>query len=287
VDGEELTTSYYSSGTISSIYDSTADLILGKCTFASRYLDGMLDEIHVWNDHLSDAEINTLYTSYVPASSPATGLVAHLKLDENTGTALDDETANNNDGTQSGCTWISGQDGYGLELDGGTDYAYIPTDSTISGFSSGFTAALWVKFDTPSERTTLCAKYDSTGSQRSYLIEQSGSSDYHLTMLCSSDGTNYKTAYVDWQPSSATWYYITVTWEPSTVPKFYVNGSEVTTGAWNDGTVSSLYDNTGEDLLWGKCAYADRYLDGQLDDLRIYDEALTSSEVSTLYGSFS
>ncbi len=77
----------------------------GSCS--ANYYNGMLDEIRVWNDWRTDAEIaSNMYKQLDPATE--NNLVAYWRLNENTGTVAHDETTNNNDGTIAGASWQTG-----------------------------------------------------------------------------------------------------------------------------------------------------------------------------------
>src|SRR5262245_51064299 len=68
-------------------------------------------------------------------------LIAHWKLDENSGTTTADATSNRNDGTLTkGPTWAPGYIGSALSFDGVNDYVEVP-NSAILGITTDITLA--------------------------------------------------------------------------------------------------------------------------------------------------
>src|SRR3990167_9438122 len=88
------------SGNISSINDNAQPFVVGRLTDGSgnpiHYLDGLIDEVRVWNDIRTAQEISDNYQTELVGDEA--GLVAYYKFNNS---ALD-ETANNNDLTLSG-----------------------------------------------------------------------------------------------------------------------------------------------------------------------------------------
>ncbi len=66
---------------------------------------GVIDEVRIWNIALTDLEIQT--TMNQPLSGNEAGLAGCWDFDEGTGTTTADKTANGNDGTINGATWVN------------------------------------------------------------------------------------------------------------------------------------------------------------------------------------
>ncbi len=91
-----------------------------------------------------------------------------------------------------------------------------------------------------------------------------------------SSGINYHAKYVPGGGISLnTWYLVTGVWDSSTSNLYlYVNGSLVAT---QNETGHAPYGNSGHVLSLGS------YVTGLIDDARIYNRALTATEVKDLY----
>ena len=101
------TLSASASVTFTTIATTTNSFYLGNRQGFSRYFGGQCADVRVWNGALSAADVSSHYLNpgelYVTASAT---LVARWKLDEGTGTTLNDTSGNSNTGTLSSGTWI-------------------------------------------------------------------------------------------------------------------------------------------------------------------------------------
>ena len=94
-------------------YDDDAD---GSATSASKYFDGKIDEVAVWNDELTSAEVTAIYNSgnMLNVSSDSgnyaseANLKGYYRFNEGLGTSLQDNSSNSNTGTITGATWTAG-----------------------------------------------------------------------------------------------------------------------------------------------------------------------------------
>ncbi len=83
---------------------------------ATDYFDGKIDEVAVWNDVLTSAEVTAIYNSgnMLNVSSDsgnyasAANLQGYYRFNEGSGTSLQDSSSNSNTGTITGATWTTG-----------------------------------------------------------------------------------------------------------------------------------------------------------------------------------
>jgi murein tripeptide amidase MpaA len=210
-----------------------------------------------------------------------------LHLGETTGTHYD-STSNGNNGSpyngvvQGVTSKIDGFDSF----DGVNDYVEVTHSGTITGFTTAFTASFWLKLEDTTRRQAILNKYNSAGNQRAWFIEfqTHATSGKVLGFFVSADGVNYRQYYASFNPTAGTWYYITVVWETNTIPKFYVNGVQIST--IGTGTIASIFNNTGAPLHIGRSTYeTNRYLRGSLDEIRISNPARSASYILACYNS--
>ena len=82
----------------------------------AEYFDGKMDEVAVWNDELTSAEVTAIYNSgnMLNVSSDsgnyasAANLKGYYRFNEGSGTSLQDNSSNSNTGTITGATWAAG-----------------------------------------------------------------------------------------------------------------------------------------------------------------------------------
>jgi len=89
-------------------------------------------------------------------------------------------------------------------------------------------------------------------------------------------------------PSTNVWHHVCVTYDGGQATdaakvKLYVNGSAVTVGSWNAAVPSSLPNNTLYGWQFGRRIDATGPSKHDMDEIRVYDRALSASDVSQLY----
>lgn len=208
-----------------------------------------------------------------------------LHLDEKTGIHYD-STVNGNNGTpvNGALQGITGKIDGADTFDGSNDYIEVAHSGTLAGYTEAFTESFWIKLEDTSRRQAILNKYDTAGNQRGWFIEYNpvDRSTRPFGFYASYDGTNYREWYASFVPAANTWYYVTVVWEANTIPKFYINGVQVSTVG--TATISSIYNNVGVPLHIGRCTYnTARYFKGSLDEIRISNPARSASYILTSY----
>ena len=203
-------------------------------------------------------------------SPPSNGLIGYWKFDEGTGTIAVDSSSNNNNGSLQNMEetdWVDGISGKCLQFDGNNEYVTI----THPGGLSTFTVAAWIK---PSGNQVdgaciVADKYD--GSVVNYAIFFDERSSIRGGIY---DGYWYETP--GYTLTNAIWTHVAFSYDGATL-KLYINGDLGKTLDWV-GTPSS-----GElDIYIGKQWEYENYYKGLIDEVRIYNRALTPSEIKAL-----
>jgi hypothetical protein len=198
-------------------------------------------------------------------------LVGWWKLDEGSGTTAYDSSGNGFDGTLTGDTkWVAGKYGPGVEVDGDGDYVEIPP---IGINSDTVTMTVWIKRNgTQSDYTGV------------FFTRNMPTNDLACGMMFSPGGTNIGYTWND--NSSATWSWTSGLAVPDNEWCFValvVEPTQATVYVNEDYAVNSI-DHVEQEFsepLWlGQCTYsADRFFNGQIDDARLYDHALSEAEI--------
>lgn len=221
------------------------------------------------------------YATYVdkskgasPVTDVTTGLVGWWKMDGNA-----NSSAGGGNGTVYGATATTGADGTpngGYVFDGANDYISIPPG--FADFTNGITISVWAN---PSSASNFARFIDfGTGTGANNIIFYRGGTTNNLTYNVI-DGSNTSMASMGYAALVQNqWKLYTVTVTAGGVGTFYVNGASVYTASGIDAPTNV----TRTSNFIGRSNWAsDSYYAGSMDDLRMYNRALSASEVLQLY----
>ncbi|HMH70028.1 MAG TPA: LamG-like jellyroll fold domain-containing protein, partial [Candidatus Saccharimonadales bacterium] len=198
------------------------------------------------------------------------GLVASYNFNEGTGTTLTDGTGKNHTGTLSGVTWsTTGKYGKALSFNGTNNWVTI-ADANDLDMTSGMTLEAWVKPSTLTGWRTIMTKEASGGMAYTLYSGNNASRPALYGNITSDVGVNGSGAL-----STTAWWHITGTFDGSNL-RIYVNGTLVGTKALS----GNLRATTGALRLGGNSVWGE-YFKGLMDDVRIYNRALSASEIQT------
>ena len=227
------------------------------------------------------------YLTVDTADSINTGLQGFWPLSDGASTAVD-LSGNANDGTVgSTVTWPATNKGVsansdGANVTGGIDLGN-PTALQITG---GLTISAWIRSDnaTPASNEYIVSKYDASASQRAYGLVLLTTGNVRMTYQ--SAGTPYDNAEdVDSTGtlSSNVWHHVVGTFEPSTAGKIYIDGSLDTSNTVS--VPASIFGSTADVYISGidGASPPSNCVDGDIQNVRIYNRALSAAEISRLY----
>lgn len=209
-------------------------------------------------------------------SAPASAslLRAYLKFDEVSGTSAVDSTGNGWTGTLfNGPLWPTGKFGNAVDFDGVNDYVALPS-GVVNGLTN-LTIATWVNLDAASTWSRVF-DFGSGTATNMFLAASEGS----VVRFALKVGGGEQTISGIAPLPNGVWTHVTVTLNGST-GILYVNGAEV--GRNSGMTLTpTLMGATTQNWI-GRSQWPDPYLNGRVDDFRIYPDALSASEVAALY----
>jgi len=247
---------------------------------------GTLDDVRLYNRALSADEIAALAVKG--------GFVGWWKLDESSGTNASDSSGNGNDGTltnMAGDEWTDGAVDGALEFDGADDY--VQTTSNESKTSTDFTWACWFKADTTIGAHHLI--WQGKATENGWGAGASGHHEAHINIgaydtdniLGCFYGTNEDAAApgvirIDTSFSDTTnWHHVAflvTDADSSPSGELFLDGVSVGTDTGNQ-TGRTDWDTN---LRIGRPGANDRYFDGTIDDVRVYNRALSADEITRL-----
>jgi chitodextrinase len=212
------------------------------------------------------------YSTPASATTLATipGLVAAYSFNEGTGTTVADASGNGNTGTVANATWTAaGKYGSALVFNG-TNARININDAASLHLTTAMTMEAWVN---PTAAGTAWEDVIYKGNDAYYLEGATTSSGKPGAggTFGTADVQTYGTAAL---PVNA-WTHLAVTYDGATL-KLYVNGALASSLARTGNILTSTNQlQIGGDSLYGQ------YFQGTIDEVRVYNTALTQAQVQS------
>lgn len=207
------------------------------------------------------------------------GIVGLWTFDEASGTAGDTSGSSNTGTLTNGATRDVGISGNALSLDGVDDYVSI-ADSNSLDVSSSFTIMAWVN-PSIAQTTFRSVLSKSGGSNHTYFMFASSESLYCPNsgpIAGFSDGVSQIELCHGVAVPPNTWTLLTAVYNGANLT-IYKNAIQVATRS-----ASGSVPNSSGILRIGASQWGE-YFSGKIDDVRIYNTALTQGEIQTIYSS--
>ena len=221
----------------------------------------------------SDAAGNlSSYSNIVGASTPAapTGLVAAYSFDDGSGTTVADASGNGHTGTITGATWAAtGKYGKALQFNG-TSALVTVADAASLHLSSGMTLEAWVN---PSTVNANWRDVIYKGNDNFYL--EATSTNASRPDAGTIAGGSYADAFGTAVLPANSWSHLAETYDGAAL-RLYVNGTQVASTS-HTGTIASSTNplQIGGDSIYGQ------FFAGLIDEVRVYNVALTAAQIQT------
>lgn len=203
---------------------------------------------------------------------PSDGLVAYYSFDD--GSAID-TSGEGNHGTVSGAVAAAGKSRNALSFDGTDDRVTASSDG-LGDTPTAFTISLWAKGAT-------------NGVDYTYLLHRGVSSTLGDSVYwIGTNNSDYITAGIDGNFSNPTdvqlsdteWRHVVLVWDGSTVST-YVDG--VFKVSYSDSSITNTVAGTTLAIADSYVTNTDRNYSGLIDEVRIYNRALSAAEVASLF----
>ena len=246
--------------------------------------NGQIDEVRIYNRALSGEEIERLYNLTRPKIKAPTrdGLVGYWSMDEGMGTQVGDMSGNGNHSTMTNMNantdWVAGRYGKALDFDGSDDYVAV---SGLMGSPEDITISAWAKVDAID---TLGATIVSLGDHVAIIADAEwGTPSYTTSAVFYESGDTWPKTNSGESHVGTGWHHFTYTYKDNAdEQKIYIDG--VFKGE-SSHSASIEWSGLGLDTYFGKHGNgnADYTFNGKIDEVRIYNRALSASEIKTLY----
>ncbi|AQT68755.1 Chitinase A1 precursor [Anaerohalosphaera lusitana] len=216
----------------------------------------------------------------VPDPSMPSKQVAYWSMDETTGTTAQDGSGNGLDGIVTNTSFdiasVPGAFGTAMQFDGTDDHIAV-LNTPLLNPRNAITVSAWIKADTwqtDSWNGSIVSKAEWSGDSGGYVLRCGGNG--RLSFALAVNG--WPEALTDSVMSTGTWYHVAGTYDGSSI-RVYINGSEVASTPQSGSIALST-----SPLNIGRGAYANsRTFDGAIDEVRIYNYALDSKGIQTLF----
>ena len=198
------------------------------------------------------------------------GLVAAYSFDAGAGSMLADVSGRGNSGAIAGATWTAaGKSGGALSFDGDDDWVSI-ADAAALDLTYGMTMEAWVKPSAlgGSWRTVLEKSRNSRVAYGLFASEETSRSAAQISV------NNVRTARGPALPLGV-WSHLAATYDGSTL-RLYVNGTFAASANVN----GDIHPSPDPLYIGGTPAGAEWFV-GQIDEVRIYNRALSEYELRT------
>jgi len=178
---------------------------------------------------------------------------------------------------------------YSLDFDGVDDYLNLGSGDALSPNSSGadrgFSISFWIKSSSASQQ--VFSKNISGSNEYECVLRYNG--NCKLTLYSSDTTAIYQSLNIDTSISDGDWHHIVFTFDLGSTSSSmvgYLDGVQKTDGSGGTHSSSGTWvavSNTAADLRLGYMGGS--YGETMQDELAIFDDVLTSSQVTDIYNS--
>lgn len=247
-----------SGSTTNTTFDNGNNYQIGKTPNSSiNEWSGKMDQFRLFDKAISSSEVTTLYGETFASTTISTTDI----FDDNSGVALYQLDGNAND-----TGGVSGKFGSAAIFNGSSSKIDITGFSNFG--SSGVSISAWVNVNDFSTSPTILNLY----SNNSIVFGINSSGNFFR----SGQGTTVTSTSA---MSTNTWHNVVLTADTSGNVSLYLDGSAAGTG----NSTTAMYNDTNQSDLIGAYGTISQPMDGRIDEVRIYSDVLTSTEVGYIY----
>jgi glucose/arabinose dehydrogenase len=277
-DGVARTAPFSVNGMVNSQVDIAAPTPQQSCRVFASWSDGSTTAARRILIGSSSATLTANFDSS-QCGGGGGGLVGHWRFDEGGGVSSIDASGNNNTATLVNAGWSQGRAGASVNFNGsGDSHARINGSASLNSISGQVTVSAWTYKHTnrPSWSTVASRQLGALRDNQWYLSFLDGRPAFGLNAVGSGD---QNIASPNISPLQA-WVHIAGTYDGAAL-RIYVNGvlagSRPKSGLIRvDGNPLLVAANQNDNLI-------DLLFNGRVDELRLYNRALSDSEIFALF----
>lgn len=203
----------------------------------------------------------------------ASGLVGYWNFNENSGSTAYDYSGNNNNGILiNSPIWTSGKVGNALSLNGSNNYVNINDSSSLNfGSATDFTIEGWIKRNTTGSQFIFDKRSNSTAGYIFYFDTSNG-----LALQVNGNNRYTNNTLID----TTSWHHVAISVDRDGYINSYLDGVSLKLLTNFNGNL----DTTNQATIGGRSFTQPLYLlNGLIDEFRVYNRILSSSEILAIY----
>ena len=268
-------------------FDPTISIGYGT---TNSYLYGTIKNVKLWKKALTDQQLQNMtkmndeptarnaIKKTTVVSTPTDGLVGYWNFDEGRGTQADDTSTNNNVGTlTNGPTWVDGRNGKALHFSNADgklgNFVTTPCLNLSRNSEESTSASFWINpLSTQTSANAPLILYSQT-----FAVGINTTAPFALRFRPESGGTT-KTVILPSSILANQYTFVTVVFTQNKEVKFYINGKLKQTSPYPYITDAC----TGNFIIGGHTG-AYNGIQADIDELRIYNKALSQNEITDIY----
>lgn len=220
-----------------------------------------------------------LLSGSLNAQIPTNGLIAWYPFNGN----ANDESGNGNNGTVNGATLT--RDRFGIannaySFDGLNDFIFIPSSNSLD-INSDLTISAWVKFSSVNDSGIILWRGDDANSQNPYFLFKDNNTIGFRRDI--DDGNTIVNAIAPYTTiDTVNYIFIVGRYQSSSgLMEIIINDSMIS------GELATYPITYSTSSMWNMIGSVDLgtqyFFNGKIDDIRIYNRALTQTEITALY----
>lgn len=237
--------------------------------------------LHRWVGFLNILLASALCFTWLtpqPAFAQTSGLVAAYSFNEGSGTTVTDLSGNGNNGTINSATWTTGKYGGALSFNGSSSYVDLGNPASLQ-LTGSMTWSAWIyAVANPADDGQIVAKSDNSSGWQFKTSPDTGPHTFGVAVSPSSGSRTQR--YSTTTRSLNTWYHVAGVYNASAgTLNIYVNGV-LDNGALSGTIPASQFNNSAVNVNIGRRT-GGYYFNGIIDEVRIYNRALSLTEIQT------
>jgi hypothetical protein len=271
---------------VGSMINGSAPVLIGKRADQSvDMMNGLIDQLRIFNKALNSTEVTTLYNETACDALGCGGTtntldilsdgscIAAYPLDGSPG-----DLSGNYNGVQTNVTYPVGKYDLSGSFNGSSSYLDIPS---FSFGSNNISISMWVNPNSSQNAYSMLFDFEHSSSSAGVFAIQQNNAATNQYSVWQWNGSSYNVS-TAFTLSANTWNHLVFTLQSNGSYVFYLGGASSVSGSGLTSPPSSLIKplNIGR---WQGNPNPGRYFSGQIDQVRFFNKALSAGEVTTLY----